>query len=139
MTAADTIETLLKLGLSIRDAIRKGNQSGKSVDWQAFLQSPEFAAIKSSVTDTLGNLKSNDLDAAMSALKSKEDALLGNNQLTDLSTDKLIQYSQLQNTRLMLAARQVQVAANGGFFGWLTNDALPVLLQTAQTVIPLVL
>jgi len=136
MSAVDTIETLIKLGALLKDAGQKAS-SGTSIDWSKFLTSPEFGQIQAAATGLLNTLKESDLDQAISALAAKQDALLGGKTLVDLPTDKLIQYSDLGDARLMLAARKVKLAANAGFFGWLVQDALPVLIATAPKIIPL--
>jgi len=136
MSAVDTIETLIKLGALLKDAGQKAS-AGTSIDWTNFLTSPEFGQIQAAATALLNQLKESDLDQAISALRQKQDALLGDKTLVDLPTDKLIQYSDLGDARLMLAARKVKLAANAGFFGWLVQDALPVLIATAPKIIPL--
>src|SRR5215831_10967600 len=136
MSAVDTIETLIKLGSLLKDAGQKAS-AGTSIDWTNFLASPEFAQIQAVVTGLLNQLKESNLDQAISALQQKQDALLGGKTLVDLPTDKLIQYSDLGDARLMLAARKIKLAANAGFFGWLVQDALPVLIATAPKIIPL--
>ena len=136
MSAVDTIETLIKLGALLKDAGQKAS-AGTRTDWTKFLTSPEFGQIQGAATGLLNMLKESDLDQAISALAAKQDALLGGKTLVDLPTDKLIQYSDLGDARLMLAAREVKLAANAGFFGWLVQDALPVLIATAPKIIPL--
>ena len=136
MSAVDTIENLIKLGALLKDAGQKAS-AGTSIDWTNFLTSAEFAQIQVAATGLLNMLKESDLDQAISALAAKQDALLGGKTLADLPTDKLVQYSDLGDARLMLAARKVKLAANAGFFGWLVQDALPVLIATAPKIIPL--
>ena len=136
MSVVDTIETLIKLGALLKDAGQKAS-AGTSIDWTNFLTSAEFAQIQAAATGLLNMLTESDLDQAISALAAKQDALLGGKTLVDLPTDKLIQYSDLGDARLILAARKVKLAANAGFFGWLVQDALPVLIATAPKIIPL--
>jgi len=138
MPAADTIENLIRLGALIKDAARKTSTAG-SIDWTSFLASPEYGQIKASVAGLLSKLKDSDLEQAISTIEEKQTALQGEKAFADLPTDKLIQYSELGDVRLALAARKVKVAASGGFFGWLVNDAMPILLATAQRIIPLLL
>jgi hypothetical protein len=138
MSAVETIENLIKLGALVKDAARKNTASGP-IDWGAFLKSPEFASIQASVEDLLGKVKEPELDAAVASIEEKQRALLDGNTLAQLSTDKLIQYSDLSDTRLVLTTRMVAVAGSGGFFGWLVNDALPVLVAAGPKVIALLL
>jgi len=139
MSANDTIERLLRLGGLLKDAIAKSTEDGKKFDWATFLESDEYGEIEKDVKDLLSGLTAGELTKAIADIKAKEKALLGDKRLAELETDKLIQYSQLQNTRLMLAARKVRVKADQSFFEWLVEDAFPVLLSTARVVLPLVL
>ena len=139
MSTNETLETLLRLGGLLKDAISKSTEGGKPFDWKAFFDSDEYAEIEKDVTALLSKLTAGDLSKAIAEIKAKEQALLGGKRLAELETDKLIQYSQLQNIRLVLSARKVRVKANQGFFEWLVDDAFPVLLSTAKIVLPLVL
>jgi hypothetical protein len=139
MSTNQTLETLLRLGGLLKDAIAKSTEPGKKFDWKKFLESDEYGEIEKDVTDLLSGLSAGDLTKAIADIKAKEQALLGGKRLAELETDKLIAYSQLQNTRLMLAARKVRVKADQSFFEWLVEDAFPVLLSTARAVLPLVL
>lgn len=139
MSTNETLETLLRLGGLLKDAIARSTEGGKKFDWKTFLESDEYGEIEKDVTDLLSDLSAADLTKAIAEIKEKEQALLGGKRLAELETDKLIQYSQLQNTRLMLAARKVRVKANRSFFEWVVEDAFPVLLATARLILPLVL
>src|SRR4051812_50045772 len=48
MTAAGTIETLIRLGALVKDAARRPSDAS-SIDWGAFLASPGFAEIETAV------------------------------------------------------------------------------------------
>jgi len=139
MSTNDTLETLLRLGGLLKDAISKSTEGGEKFDWKTFLESDEYGEIEKDVKDLLSGLTAGDLTKAIAEIKEKEQALLGGKRLAELETDKLIQYSQLQNTPLMLAARKVRVKADRSFFEWLVEDAFPVLLSTVKIVLPLVL
>jgi hypothetical protein len=139
MSTNETLERLLRLGGLLNDAIAKSTDGGKKFDWKKFLESEEYGDIEKDVKNLLSGLSAADLTRAIAEIKAKEQALLGGKRLAELETDKLIQYSQLQNTRLMLAARKVRVKAEQSFFEWLLEDAFPVLLSTARVVLPLVL
>ncbi len=135
MTAVDTVENLIKLGTIIADAAQK--KGGAQVDWQTFLTSPEFTDIAGSVAQLLGTLKKTDVPDTITALNDKQQALLGGKTLVDLPTDKLLQYAELGNVKVVLAAGQVADAMNPKFASWLVGDALPVLLKAAPVVLPL--
>lgn len=139
MSTNETLEMLLRLGSLLKDAIAKSTEGGKKFDWKTFLESDEYGEIETDVKALLSRLSAGDLTKAIAEIKAKEQALLGGRRLAELETDKLIQYSQLQNTRLVLAARKVRVKAEPGFFEWLLGEAFPVLLSSARAVLPLVL
>ena len=139
MSTNETLETLLRLGGLLKDAIAKSSEGGKKFDWKTFLESDEYGEIETDVKTLLSRLSAGDLTKAIAEIKAKEQALLGGKRLAELETDKLIQYSQLQNMRLVLAARKVRVKAEQGFFEWLVSEAFPVLLSSARAVLPLVL
>ncbi len=137
MTAVDTVENLIKLGTVIADAAPK--KGSPTVDWQTFLTGPEFKDIAGTVVQLLGTLKKTDVPDTISALNDKQQALLGGKSLPDLPTDKLLQYAELGNVKVVLAAGQVADAMNPKFASWLVDDALPVLLKAAPVVLPLLL
>ena len=112
MSTNETLETLLRLGGLLKDAIAKSTEGGRKFDWKTFLESDEYGEIETDVKTLLSHLSAGDLTKAIAEIKAKEQALLGGRRLAELETDKLIQYSQLQNTRLVLAARKV--ASEGG-------------------------
>ena len=139
MSTNETLETLLRLGGLLKDAIARSTEGGKKLDWKTFLESDEYGEIETDVKSLLSRLSAGDLTKAIAEIKAKEQALLGGRRLAEIETDKLIQYSQLQNARLVLAARKVRVKAEPGFFEWLVGEAFPVLLSSARAVLPLVL
>jgi len=139
MSTNETLETLLRLGGLLKDAIAKSTEGGRKFDWKTFLESDEYGEIETDVKTLLSHLSAGDLTKAIAEIKAKEQALLGGRRLAELETDKLIQYSQLQNTRLVLAARKVRVKAEPTFFEWVVGEAFPVLLSSARAVLPLVL
>src|SRR5262249_31591624 len=116
-------------------ASKKGG--GSKVDWTTFLGSPEFKSIEGTVGQLLGALKKSDVGDTIKALGEKQEALKGGKALADLPTDKLIQYTELGNVKLVLAGEQVATAMNANFGNWLVSDALPVLVKAAPLVLPL--
>lgn len=139
MNAADTIETLVKLGVSLKDAFSKATKASGSLDWGAFLGSDAFKAAETEVEGLLGQLTSDDVQGAIVVIRQKEDALRGGKPLSALSTDKLKQYSDLVDAETALADQEVKnIGKNPTFFQVLVNDVLPVLLRVASVVIPLV-
>lgn len=137
MSAVDTVENLIKLGTIISDAAQKSG-TGKT-DWATFLASPAFQNIAGSVSQLLSTLKPSDLPQTVQALNDKQTALLGGKTLADLPTDKLLQYAELGNVKVVLAAQLVVSAMNPPFATWLVDSALPVLVKAAPVVLPLLL
>ncbi len=134
LTAAQTVEALIKLGTLITD--KKG-----PTDWLAFLSSSDFQSIKDVVDQTAKDLDHNTIQATISTIIEKQQALLAKHggKLVDLSTDELLQYADLGNLKLKLQGTQGANAGIAAFGGWLVNEAFPVLLQVAPVVIPLLL
>jgi len=134
-TPVETVESLLKLGIMIHDAA-----GGKHVDLANFVNSPDFNNIKAPVEGILKSISTQDITNAIDAASQKQAMLRGSGTLADLPIDKLLQYSALARLKLQLAARE---AANTGavssFLSWLTGSALPVLLEVAPIVLPLLL
>ena len=134
-TPVETVEALLKLGFIVDQAA-----GGKKVDWTAFLKSQDFNSISGAVEGLLRSISTQDIRNAMEAATQKQAVLLGSGTLADLSTDKLLQYSALARLKLQLASKEAaDVGAVGSFLGWLTGSALPVLIEVAPVVLPLLL
>ena len=50
MSVVDTLESLIRLGALVKDAAHKLS-GGRSINWTAFVASPEYKQIKTSVSD----------------------------------------------------------------------------------------
>jgi len=135
-TPAQTIEALVKLGVMIADATK-----GKSVDWTTWLSSSDYQAIQGSVLQLAQVLGPTSISQTIAAIDQKQQALLAQygGKLENLPTDKLLQYSDLGNTKFRLQGTQGFSGDMALFGKWLLNDALPVLLKVAPIVIPLLL
>jgi hypothetical protein len=137
MSAVDTVEALLSLGVTVKDAYTKASTSG-SMNWSAFLASPDFAAIQKDVSGLLAKLTSNDVTSALSAVQTKKQSLLGGQSVSALSSDKLTQYFALLSAEGLLVTKELENAkASAAFFEWLVTSALPTLVSIAKVVIPL--
>jgi hypothetical protein len=134
LTAAQTVEALVKLGTLISD--KKG-----ATDWNTFVNSQDYKSIESVVLQTAQNFGKGAIQKTISSINEKQQTLLAqyNGSLVSLPTDKLLQYAALSNLRLKLQATQGYGGDIGIFGDWLVNDALPVILQVAPMVIPLLL
>jgi hypothetical protein len=141
MGVADTIEALLQLGVSAKDAFTKAQSNKTATDWVTFLGSAEFAGIEDDVTGLVGKLTQGDLDAALTAVRQKETALLASApSVAQLPNDKLLQYSDLLHTESLLVNRKVaSVTATAEALSWVVNEALPTLLTAAKMILPLLL
>lgn len=132
MSAVDTIQDLLTLGVQIATAATK---SGQTVD--SFLSSAGFTAIQGSVTSLLESLQPNDLQNAINAIQKKESDLLAGRDITELSVDELTQFHALVNLEQQLVTKLVNQPNQKSFLSTLVNDVLPTLVQVAKIVIPL--
>jgi hypothetical protein len=135
MTAVETVENLIKLAAIVSDAVQK--KGGSSVDWPTFLASQEFKAIEGAVMQLLRSLKATDVAETVNVINEKQQALLGNRSLMDLPTNKILQYAELGNVKVILAAQRVANAMDPTFAKWLVDSALPVLVRAAPLVLPL--
>jgi hypothetical protein len=128
MNAAETIETLLKLGVTVKDGV----SSGKTVAQLLADQN-----VQTAISGLLANLSEGDLNATIQAVQQKQEALLNGQPVSLLTTDKLRQYSDLLDAESALVSKQASVGATANFLSWLVDDALPVLVRVAPVVIPL--
>lgn len=133
-TPAQTVEALVKLGVIIHTAT-----TGTNVDWKTYVESADYANVKFSVEALLGCMTKSDQQATIDAASQKQKALIGTGTLADLSIDKLLQFSALGRLKLQLSAQEADSSNLGNFGNWLGTKALPVLLDVAPMVIPLLL
>jgi hypothetical protein len=135
MASVDTVKALIKLGVLIDSSI-----SGKQIEWASFLSSPDFNNISSSVKSLTSALGSTQVQGLIDDINAKQAAILAGRQIEDLPVEDLIQYSKLGNVKLRLSASVALNSGNLAAFGsWLVKDALPVLLDAAPVIIPLLL
>jgi hypothetical protein len=136
--AVQVIENIIKIG-----TILKGAAEGKpnASDLVALLASDEFKTTRQTIEGLIGKLSNDGIAATIQRIQQKQQALLASagGEIAKLPTDKILQYAQLGDTRVVLAANEVKVAFDKNFLQWLTRDALPVLLRTAPVVLPLIL
>jgi hypothetical protein len=131
MSAVDTIENLLTLGVQISTAATK---SGQAV--AAFLTSPQFAAIETQVGTLLQSLKPDDLQGAVNAIQKKEADLLAGRDVTDLSVEELTQLHALSDIERQIVGKLINQPRNT-FLTVLVNDVLPTLVNVVKIIIPL--
>jgi len=137
MSAANTIEDIIKLGLLVGQAIEA---QGPQFDWKKFLASKEFQQIESDVSKLLTRVTDSEIDTAIATAKAKQDELSkGFNSLADMPLEKLTQWADLSKAIIALSQKRVQAAKNANFFQWIVDNVLPVLLQVGKEVIKLLL
>lgn len=137
MSAIDTVEALLNLGVTVKDAYTKASASGK-IDWVTFATGPDFEKVSKDVGGLLGKLSSGDVTAALKAVQAKEEALLAGQAVPALSSDKLTQYFALLSAEGLLVAQELRDAGkSAGFLQWLVNTALPTLAPIIKVIVPL--
>jgi hypothetical protein len=132
MSAVDTIQNLLKLGIQINAAATK---SGQTVP--GFLDSPDFNAIQGSVNALLTSLKEDNLQAAVGAIQKKESDLLAGRDITALSVDEQTQFHALVTMEQQIVSKLLTQPQRKDFLTVLVTDVLPVLVQVAKIIIPL--
>jgi hypothetical protein len=132
MSAVQTIQSLLTLGVQIQAAATK---SGQTV--LGLLDGPDFAAIEGSVQTLMNSLKPSDLQGAVAAIQQKEADLLAGRDITALSVDELTQFHALVSTEQQLVSKLLTQPQRIDFMNVLVTQVLPVLVQVAKIVIPL--
>jgi hypothetical protein len=139
MSAIDTIQTLLQLGVAVKGAFTNAKQADGSMDWNKFMTSQEFQNIEGDVTNLVAKLTKTDLDAAIAAIQAQEAALLGGQSVTQLPTDKLLRYSDLVHTESILVDRQVMsITPTAQALSWVVVETLlPTLVGAAKVLLPL--
>jgi hypothetical protein len=127
------LEKILKIGVLLKDVAN----NKKVDDWLETLKSDAVKDVYEFVKENLDSIKEEDFEKAIESLTEKQSAIRGNNKIQDLSTDKLIEYSQLGNIKVLLAARQVKISMENNFLKWVVDDALPVLIKILPVVVSL--
>jgi len=139
MSAADLIKQLIKLGVSIKDIASKSKNNG-GIDWTKVLQTTVAdPKISKTLADLVAALKDHSVAAAIDQIDLKQKVLLAGRAVANLGHDELLQYSDLADARLLLATHQLTEALDEGIVQWLVNDALPILIDIAPVVLPLLL
>ena len=139
MGAAELIKQLISLGVSIKDIASKSRHNG-DIDWTKVLQTTvAHPSISKTLADLVATLSNHSVATAIDQIDQKQQALLAGRAVANLGHDELLQYSDLADARLLLATQQLTQALNEGAVQWLVKDALPVLIDIAPVVIPLLL
>src|SRR5262245_31009252 len=111
--ASETVENLTRLAILISDAAQ--NKGGAAADWKTFLTSQDFANIANNVNKLIEGVKKDDVEETIQEISKKQKALLGDKNLAELPTDKLLQYGELGNVKVVLAGNQVADKLNADF------------------------
>jgi len=140
MSATDTIQSLLALGVAVKAAYTNAQQQDGSMDWKKFMDSQQFKAIQGDVTGLVQKLTKTDIDQAIVAIQQKEAALLNGQSVAQLPTDKLLQYSDLVHTESLLVNRSVlNMTASSQALSWVVETLLPTLVSVAKVILPILL
>ncbi len=138
MSAIDTVQALLQLGVAVKDAYTNAQQQDGTVDWTKFIASQQFQAIQDDVNGLVQKLTKTDLDQAAAAIQQKETALLNGRSVAQLPTDVLLQYSDLVHTESLLTNRSVaSITPTSQALSWLVETLLPTLVSVAKVIIPI--
>ncbi len=139
MSAGTLIESLLSLGMTVKDAFVSANKS-EPVDWNTFLGTKQFRDIQDEVQKLLQKIGKNEVQAALAAVQEKKKALLGGKPISALSPEKLLQFFDLLTVEGVLVRKELESASeSAAFFDWLVEEALPKLVAVARVVVPLLL
>ena len=134
MSATDVVQDLLTLGVQVKDAWNKSGQT-----WTSFLNSQDFTNIQGTVNGLLKSLQPANLQSTVTAVQQKEVDLLKGRPITSLSVDELTQYHALSDVEHQLVTKLLTTSNTQGFLSVLVNDVLPILVQVAKVVIPLLI
>jgi hypothetical protein len=139
MSAGETIEGLIKVGMTIKDTWIKSKKADGGLDWKEFLQSDAVKDTLSKSKGLLAKLSKNDIQKALDAVREKQKALLGGKSIMDLPTEKLGQYDALLDVEAQLTHKFAKSTGNREWVNWLVGEALPVLVKVGKVVIPILL
>ena len=138
MTPAETIESLIKVGVTMKDAYTRSRADDDKLDWAAFVASKEFTAATTETQALLKQLAGGEATRkALTAVREKQAALRGDKKLAELSGEKLGQYHALLQVELQLIHQMPMKTGGPEWLKWLAEDGLPAILLVARTVIPL--
>jgi hypothetical protein len=139
MNAADLISGLVKVGVSIKDAVSK-SVTGGSIDWTKALEAVAAdPSVSATVKDFMKTVTPSDVSNAIAEIDAKQTKLLNGRQISQLTGMDLLNYSDLADARLVLATSQLKSALTPAFLQWIVTDALPTLSDVITTVLPLLL
>jgi len=141
MSAAQTVQNLLHLGVLLKDVYVKASAAaGGTQTWPEVMNSPSFKEVEKLVDQSLSHLSGAEIQNAIVSVRSKQTAIRRNRPLNQMSVDEIKQYSDLLDAEHLLVHRQLQhVAKSPAFFEWFVKEALPTLLSVAKVVVPLLL
>jgi hypothetical protein len=134
VATADTLKALTDLGTLLANTM-----SGKHADWAVFLDSPDFTAVSGQVQQFMRSLTPNSLEAALDDIRASQARLLDNRRVDELSRAEVDQYLALGNVALQIAVAKDTASKMLLFGHWLMTEGLPLLLQLAPIVVPLLI
>jgi hypothetical protein len=141
MAAAETLETLLHLGVLLKDVYVKASAAaGGNQSWTDVMNSKAFKEVEQFIDQSLAHLSGTEIQNALLAVQSKQKAIRKGRPLQHMSVDEIKQYSDLLDAEHLLVHRQLaHVAKTPDFFAWFVKEALPTLTSIAKVVVPLLL
>jgi len=131
MDTKATLETLVRLGVHVKDAFGKFSlATGKG--WVDFLGSDEGKAAENDVSALIEQLTLSDIEKAVAAAQARRRALLNGRAITALSFEELSQLHALMDVENALVLKEIDEVGSAKFWSWLVNDALPVLITAGK-------
>lgn len=136
MNARETIETLMQLGVHMKDAFTKFSLTSAQ-GWPEFLESPAGKIAASDVEKLISQLTLGDIKNAVLEIQAKEAAFLNGRKIAELSPPDLATFHSMLEVENALVIKEISKLGAVNFWRWLVEDALPVLVTVAKVVIPL--
>jgi len=138
MNAGEVVETLMKLGVHMKDAFTKFSLT-TAKGWLEFLEDPAGKTAIQDVSDLLDELTIGDIKNAVLQVQAKEKAFLKGRRISELSASDLVAFQALLDVENALIRKELSLLGTAQFWHVLVDDVLPVLLSVAKVVIPLLL
>jgi hypothetical protein len=132
MAAVETFESLLNVGLQLKDAY-----AGSGASWRGFLSGPAFKTIEPEIDRHLRRLRPNALHELLHEVQRAQQGFLRGRAIGELSSAELRSYFELLETERLLLTKPLDPAWRGRFLASLLEDMLPTFLSVSGVLIPL--
>ncbi len=138
MNAGEVVETLMQLGVHMKDAFTKFSLT-TAKGWLEFLEDPAGKTALGDVSGLLSQLTVGDIKNAVLQVQAKEKAFLKGRKISELSASDLVAFQALLDVENALVRKELSHLGTVQFWHVLVDNVLPVLLSVAKAVIPILL